>query len=518
MSARSERLGWMLGGVIVVGAGVAGCWPFDYASDPVLIGQVCEDGTLDCFGTGTGGAGGTTTVTPGCIPSENDSGLDDTCGVFVSASLGQDVDEEGRGSKGKPWATIAAALGAATGKPVYLCGETFAETVEIKAGARVYGALDCTAAEWPYAAAKRTVIAPTVEGMALRVTSKAKLELYDVNVTSADATTAGASSIAVFAEVDTDVMLTRCDVEAKSGAEGESPAPEGTGTPGPIGENGAAGCINNQSVAGGNGGANVCEPGAVKVSGGSGGTGTIGDGSDGSAGKNGAMPGGALGTGQVDGAPVVPCTDGGEGAAGVAGDPGAGATDAELGTLDASGFGGVAGSDGMTSGTPGAGAGGGGGAKGCANLISAGPSGGGGGAGGCGGAPGKGGMGGGASIGLVSLGAKLTFATVTITAGAGGKGGAGGVGQPGGAGGDGGSPGAGDGTAIACSGGKGGAGGPGGRGGGGRGGPSIGVAHTGTAPSLKDVTITPGKAGEGGEGDGAAGQGKPGVSKPVQAF
>lgn len=485
---------------------------YDYLSDSAIFLQRSGvDGT-----SGTGGT--TTTVGPGCTPSENAEPIDDTCGVFVSSSLGEDGNA---GSQEKPVASIAKGveIALAKGKPLYLCGETFAEAVELAADLRVYGALDC-ANGWAYAGATRTQIAPSADVIPLRVSTQVAVELVDVDLRAADATVSGGSSIALFAESGAEVTLERCDLQAGKGAVGASPVPEGTGEPGTKGENGGNGCMGVVGILGGSGGPGSCDPGAVDVAGGDGGNGKQGaQGGFGSPGNSaeGLFKGGTAGQAQADGNPVTQCTAGGDGANGTAGEPGDGAMEAQLGTLDASGFSGVAGGDGKTPGTPGAGGGGGGGAMHCADFSS-GPSGGGGGSGGCGGAAGKGGQGGGASIGIVSLGATFTFDTVMITTADGGRGGDGGAGQPGGAGGVGGTPGNGDATGIACAGGKGGDGGPGGRGGGGRGGPSIGIAHAGTAPDVTAVTIQIGNGGDGGNGDGATGNGASGAAAPVQSF
>jgi len=465
---------------------------------------------------GSGGSGGTTTVTPACIPSGASDPIDDECGVFVSSSIGKDDTEKDRGSKDKPFATIAQALGASKGKPLYLCGETFTEAVEIKAGALIYGALDCTA-DWKYASAKRTVIAPAADAVALRVTSKSSAELYDVNLLAAGAVAPGGSSIAMLAESDTDVMLARSDIEAGDGAAGAAgEAPSGAGAPGEKGMDGGGGCDSDAGELGGSGGQLTCDE--TNVAGGDGGPGTK-NATGGPAGAG--LPSGGGGTaGLAQGVNVNCATDGkgGDGTPGTKGDPGAGAP-MSLGTLSAGGYAGIAGNAGK-SGQPGQGGGGGGGGRVCGNGK-AGPSGGGGGSGACGGAGGQGGQAGGASIGIASLGATLTLDSVNISTKAGGKGGAGAAGQTGGTGGAVGLPGgaevAGN-SATACPGGQGGDGGTGGQGGGGRGGHSIGIAHTGTAPDVTGTTITTGPAGEGGTGDGDMGSGAAGVKLNVQKF
>src|SRR5690606_31140931 len=80
-------------------------------------GSAGQSGVGGQGGMGQGGAGGGTPTA--CIPSEVDGVVDDSCGVFVSSSLG---DDNNAGDKAAPFATITAALAAANGRAVYLCG------------------------------------------------------------------------------------------------------------------------------------------------------------------------------------------------------------------------------------------------------------------------------------------------------------------------------------------------------------------------------------------------------------
>src|SRR4051794_14503451 len=90
----------------------------DYANDCRRTGECCPDGTLACFislSTGTGGG------TPAaCIPSENAQPVEDTCGLFVSSSLGVDG---AAGTKSAPLKSLQQALDKANGRPVYACAE-----------------------------------------------------------------------------------------------------------------------------------------------------------------------------------------------------------------------------------------------------------------------------------------------------------------------------------------------------------------------------------------------------------
>ncbi|MFO0592176.1 MAG: PGRS family protein [Polyangiaceae bacterium] len=472
---------------------------------------------------GTGGTGGTTTtsIQPECIPTNAVGPIDDSCGVFVSASGG--LDSNDGTSKSKAVSTLTKALAIAKGRPIYACadaGKPFSEAIEIDGEVQIFGGLDC--ATWEYTPQTKTLWSAPADQTPLHVKKDASVTVQSFAITAADSEKEGGSSIAIIAEVSASLDLKACDVTAGDGKVGETPAtPAGMGTPGVMGGDGAMGCEMNTpaSNAGAVGGLLTC-------------AGTVADGGPGGAGiasSTGAPGGpgqpddgvnGLAGNGQKD-SPATACTAGGDGADGLPGDPGAGATG--NGAVSNSGFTGVPGADGVSVGKPGQGGGGGGGASKCSsvNAGKAGPSAGGGGSGGCGGSPGKGGSSGGASIAILSLGATLTFLDTKVTAGNGGNGGDGGLGQPGGEGGKAGMPGDnnGDASAAACGGGKGGKGGPGGRGGGGRGGHSIGIAYTGKVPDVTNITkIVTGTPGEGGAGDGAMGKGAAGIPAETQAF
>lgn len=446
---------------------------------------------------GTGGDDGG--PPPGCIPSENVDAVSDTCGVFVSSSQG---DDGNAGSKATPLKTIGAALALAKGKPVYVCGESFAESVSVSADATLYGGLDC-ANGWVYDAAKKTQVNASADAVALTI-SKAttNVQVFDFAITSATAAKDGGSSIAVLV-AQAAASFTRCDVVAgdgKAGAPGAAFA--SAAQAGSTGNKGNDACSASFVVPGLEV-TNACSDGQ-SISG-QGGNGSTNSGGPGGAGSPGAAMNG--GVGQDLNNPV--CTDGTKGDDGAAGNPGLGATG--LGTIAANGYTGVSGGEG-TPGHVAQGGGGGGGSKGettasvCPMGKGGGASGGSGGSGGCGGQGGKGGAFGGASLALVSIDATLSFTSVTLKAGNGGNGGDGGNGQSGG---DGGTPGPGGTGSGAlkpgCAGGVGGKGGSGGKGGGGTGGHSIAIAFTGKAPPMSGWTATQGKPGSGGVGDNANG-------------
>jgi len=508
---KTMRQKLFLGFALALCASATGC--FDVFSDALIFHHGGQDeigGTGGTGGTGTGGTGGTTTIDPKCVPSDTSEPVDDDCGVFVSSSIGKNTNSGTK--KDEAFETLDKAIQEANGRPIYVCAETFSESLTLTEDATFYGGLDCKNG-WAYVGATtRTDWTAPADVVPLRLLTGTRAELQDFVLVAANATSAGGSSIGVIAEAGTQLALLRCDVNAGTGAKGaDGEAPAGNGTKGEDGKDGTGTCT-NQGEFGASGGQLIC--GMASVAGGDGGNGTKNlAGGAGSPGQPELVGSGLGGKGQQD-TPATDCTVGGNGVAGMPGDPGLGAP-MSLGTLSPDGYAGAPGNDGK-SGVPGQGGGGGGGAKFCA--VNAGPSGGGGGSGGCGGAGGKAGQAGGASIGILSLNAKLTLDAVNISTQAGGNGGAGANGQPGGAGGIGGVPGPVGMSAVACAGGKGGEGGPGGRGGGGRGGHSFGIAHKGEAPNTEAATITNGTLGDGGEGDGAMGKGAPGEAGTAREF
>jgi hypothetical protein len=477
--------------------------------------------------TTSSGVGGDSGPPPTCVPTMGKDPVADSCGVFVSSSLG--VDAAGSGSQAKPYKTLAAAIAAASAlkKPVYACAETFTETLTVAEGVALFGGLDCKKS-WGYTGDVKSTLTADADAVPLTLSAAAKsVSLFDFTVQAADAVISGGSSIAVIADQVT-AAFTRCDLIAGNGVAGLA-GMMSTDSVGPTidttdldirGNNGAMACADAVQSPGGISKDNTfCSNANGGPLGGDGGTGGLTKGGDGAA--SGVNPQTAIGgTGQLAVNATLDCATGAGhiGTLGASGTDGAGAAGVKaLGTIGTSGYGGVAGEDGMP-GQPGQGGGGGGGAKG--KSMCAGASGGGGGAGGCGGHGGTGGKAGGASIGLVSLGATLTFDSVTVALGKGGAGGDGGDGQPGGVGGIGGFGGAanGVGTVAACQGGFGGGGGLGGKGGGGRGGHAIGIAASGAAPATKGVKFSPmGAVGLGGKG-GTSQNGDPGVLKDVQMF
>ena len=454
---------------------------------------------------------------PECVADPASGTAEDGCGVFVSASLGDDAS---LGTREQPVRTLGVALSLAQSGSmrVYACAEVFPEAVTVPSGVEVWGGLDC-ARDWIYVGADRpTVLAPEPDLIPLQVKAGAGIStLADLRLEAADASMPGGSLIAMLVHPDAAVEMRRSELYAGDGAAGAPGQKGGDGpaTGGTSGWTGGPAC-SADVVPGGPAVVTSCDDGDTV--GGEGGDGNVSGGVSGLDGQPEPEPNpmgfGHGGAGETSGLQCI------EGAGGLNGEDGAHAEGARgAGWITLDGWKGERGGHGGH-GRPGQGGGGGGGSRGgtfyCglgADIPKGGASGGSGGGGGCGGKGGTGGGSGGASIGLVSFSGDVSLFATSIVTGNGGDGGNGGFAQLGGAQGLAGLGGASAGGSHAgCDGGKGGAGGNGGYGGGGLGGPSIGVAHlVGQPAALHGSAVqvgTPGKGGPGGNQavDGSAGE------------
>ncbi|MCL2723593.1 MAG: DUF1565 domain-containing protein [Polyangiaceae bacterium] len=438
-------------------------------------------------------------------PPISDAGDDepptDDKGVFVS-NMGSDAND---GTMEAPVRTIGKALTLLGGKPnVYVCAGNYAEQVVLDGSISVsdiYGGFDCTS--WQYNAGNQTVVKSPNSDYALKIADFTSLiTISDMEFDARDATTSGASSIAVFVS-NANVKFERSAIVAgkgNDGADGQtrsnysgSNAPSGNPASGSTGGTArTCACTNNSITTGGHGG-NGGSPAT---------NGDVGTPFEDCCGLAGVAN-------QTCGTGAVPGTGGGQwgahgddGLDGVgAAAPPAGTVTAAFGSLDNMGWHpalSAAGEDGRT----GQGGGGGGGSYNASTGATGG--GGGGGCGGCGGAGGGAAQAGGASIALLSFRSTVTLDDSSLSAGNAGNGGVGAIGQSYQWGSDGGAGGANGG----CQGGGGGEGGNGGASAGGAGGVSAGVLWIGDVePAHNAATrITSGSAGVKGAG------GKPGVN------
>lgn len=481
---------------------------------------------------------------------------EDGCGIFVSASLGNDANP---GTRAKPVQTLRKAFELADegSHRIFACAETFDQTLGFY-GTSIWGGFDCTHGWQHLGANAKTVVAPEgpvpqvvrfggqgitfanlrivapdgndvdrVQKGSIGITTLegVQLKLVSSEIITGRGGKPGGSSIAIYLRDGSEIEVIDSRIVAGDGADGEpgAPAEGAAAADGAPGNPGADACTVD-AVAGTPAVTTECDDGR-SVSG-EGGLGLADRGSGGGNGEPRPDPNstgaGAGGVGQQG---STACSDGQRGLDGAVGVHGQGARRPGVvvwgRTLGK-------GQDGQF-GRPGQGGGGGGGSRGGATACGAGPTGGAfggsGGSGGCGGKPGGGGFAGGASIGIATRGTKVTVRGSTIETGRGGRGGAGGAGLPGGRG----APGGDGGRAVSgalpgCRGGDGGDGGPGGGGGGGLGGHSVGIAYLGDVEITREdveATFRLGTAGKGGpSGDPKAtkGAGDDGVAAEFLPF
>lgn len=452
---------------------------------------------------------------PGCpgnvLPTENECMVHESYGVFVSASKGS---PSGDGSRTSPLKSVSAAIAAAksSGRRVYACAETYDEVLTLADGIAVFGYFDC-ASSWKVGVGRAT-IAPKTEGVAARAASIGKpTRIEGFQITAANATTPGGSSIGLIAQDAGGLSFFDVGITAGTAMAGE----DGTAAAGMVqsglieGKEGQAQALGvdfdnitlRLYTTAPSGGVSQCV-GSVAVNGGAGGAGgTTGRWSPMNLLTNtpctptassrvcrfALLPGYTRTNGNPRPATAQTAqgaSDGEVAANGTEGNAGANGANGGLGNLGPEGYQPANGTAG-THGGPGQGGGGG---SGLAPTETSGESrihwgvvGAGGGAGGCPGLAGTAGKGGGASVAVLALRSPMHFdAKSLLGASSGGVGGRGtdpAPATPGGA------PGANPSGLVNAAGGAGGAGGTGGYSGHGGSGPSFGVAWTGTEPVVE---------------------------------
>jgi len=475
---------------------------------------------------GVGGEAGNDTESS-CVPTgpsdfPDDEFADSNCdgidgdkraAIFVSPD-GKDSND---GSFGSPTRTInkGVELAAARGKDVYVCTAEYAENVVVDTKAvSIFGGYDCVT--WARDNQRASVVPP--DGIALTLRKVSAMTVDRLSFVAANATAAGASSIAAQIVGSDQVVLSHLDLTAGNGAAGLPGTSVATAKHAQAGADGSAGLFCDPYLddwpcdvgvpTGGDGPNTTC--GSTQVHGGTGGKAAPY--------PMGKPQGGAVG---IPGKTKA----GAEGENGGAGKEGAISKETFGSVTDDTYVASNSGGDG-TDGTPGQSGGGGGGGYSChyqgfpideiADCVAGvgqdyfyfGSGGGQGGYGGCGGSAGHGGGAGGASFALLSIKSVVSLSWSSLTTGTGGRGGAPSNGAKGQAGGRGGKAGrttqyASDSFATNTTGqdggpaGDGGAGGPGGPGGGG---PSITLVAFGEMPVTQAVTFTNGAGGKGAAG------------------
>ena len=167
--------------------------------------------------------------------------VSDAFGVFVSPG-GMDSNA---GTMASPVATIGHAMDLAKSahKRVYACGGSYTTGDLVvgssRDGVALYAGLDCSMTPWVYNASKVATIAPATAGYALQMTGlTAGVTFEDFVFQSKDGSSAGASSIAVFASGSMGIVLRRCTVQAGSGTQGQDQTQQPTLSAAPSGNPG----------------------------------------------------------------------------------------------------------------------------------------------------------------------------------------------------------------------------------------------------------------------------------------
>ncbi|MBV8760880.1 MAG: hypothetical protein JO257_26535, partial [Deltaproteobacteria bacterium] len=296
-------------------------------------------GLLALVACAHGNEGNGTDAAPADAPAGQDS--DNTCGglpceaIYVAPN-GKDT---ATGTRSDPLKTIGAGITKASmhvpAVGVYVQVGDYSEQVAMKAGVDVFGGYDTS---WMMAASGATTIvgpaggAVTVDGITVATA------LHHVTIKSADATGAGASSIAVLVSGGSKMItLESCTVLAGAGAKGTD---AGDGVGGAGGNDGGGGgqgretstalfCSGDTAPSGGGGGGSVCghpggrggDPGNGNGGGATGGVGINGT-SGGAGGGGGGHSGGICNGGNRtagDGFPGADGLSGGSGGNGSAG-------------------------------------------------------------------------------------------------------------------------------------------------------------------------------------------------------
>lgn len=216
-------------------------------NDPAHCGSACTVCPMPEAGTGTatctaGSCGLTCTsgylgCNGACLPladgpNSNPCIISETYGVFVSPG-GNDLNA---GTELSPVQTIGHAMDLARGATnrVFACGSagSYGEILTVgpsRDGVTVYGGLDCTtsASHWTYNAADKATLAPAANSALLVSGLTTGVTFEDFVFVSADASTPGASSIAVFVSNAQNVAFHRVAMTA-----GNATAPGAAGASG----------------------------------------------------------------------------------------------------------------------------------------------------------------------------------------------------------------------------------------------------------------------------------------------
>lgn len=144
--------------------------------------------------------------------------LTDALGVFVAA----DGQSDAPGTRAQPMPSIQAAidLGKRVGKRVYVCAGTYHEAIVIGDSISIIGGLDCSRGDWRTSDARTRIEAPTSPALrANNIVSPTRIEGLDV--VAPNATTPSSSSIGLLATRARALVVARSTITAGNAANGE---------------------------------------------------------------------------------------------------------------------------------------------------------------------------------------------------------------------------------------------------------------------------------------------------------
>ncbi|MEO6420345.1 MAG: hypothetical protein ABIP39_13090, partial [Polyangiaceae bacterium] len=361
------------------------------------------------------------------LPTADACAIDEKFGLFVSSSRGSPA---GTGTMAQPFPTIQQAIDAAkTSKlRVYVCAESYKESLTLADGVSLFGYFDCSTPKWTTSQGRARVDSPTSPAVTVtNATSATRVEAFEFN--APDATASSGSSIGLIAVGSPGVSIFYSRIHAGTGKKGADGV-EGVQLTQSGTLNGETNTTFNECTlptvvctannSGGVGGTSICN-GAAGHNGGNGGHGGFSGRYSEPAGVVVVQDPPTMGTPQPGTATtavganfdfVHSAAPGGKGTDGANG-----ASSTVIGAFSAQGY---APADGAAdgSGNPGIGGGGGAGVGPGGNMNGNtdwyGASGAGGGAGGCPGLAGTPGKGGGASVAIIAISSPLQLHASTV--------------------------------------------------------------------------------------------------------
>lgn len=213
MTSSSSRL--VLALLVNLALGSGGCAVFGSGDSPSPAPEADTQAPPQ-QGADGGVAEGPKAPAVGGPASQNE--LTDQLGIFV-APTGLDSAD---GTHARPLATIQAGIdkAKAVGKRVYVCVGTYTQAIELADSISIIGGLDCTGGEWHTGTGVSRIEAPTSPAVrAKNITTATRLEGLDVH--APNATAASGSSIGLFADHATALVVARTKIVAGNAMKGD---------------------------------------------------------------------------------------------------------------------------------------------------------------------------------------------------------------------------------------------------------------------------------------------------------